>query len=160
MTEYIVRKSDTGEAIVSSTGTPVDAILEALGDQDAVGAALRLDPRLTLDAIEAALLFARTAVERGGTYPQGQSAGVTGVRERARVQGEGTWVDRADAPAAASGSDPVIGAALHSAERERERLLEELELIDGLITGLRQAAEGDVTPHEEVFASLRERLWA
>ncbi|HEX6039488.1 hypothetical protein [Longimicrobium sp.] len=82
MTEYIVRDSDTGRAMVSSASTPVDEILQALQDGGQFDGALRRHPELSPQGVAAALRFARLAVERAGRPArQPGSDGFVGVLE-------------------------------------------------------------------------------
>ena len=150
MAGQIVRDGATGQAIVASTGTPVDSILEALQNGDSRADVLRAHPGLALEDIDAALRFARAAVERGVTYrrdPNASQAGSMTVREPVAV-----WAS--PRPRATARKHPNVQSALRSAERERERAAYRLDLIEGIRDGLAQAAAGDVIPHEEVFARL------
>lgn len=62
MAGNIVRDGATGQAIVSTTGTPVEEILEALASGQAHQDVLNAHPGLTGDDVAAALRFARIAV--------------------------------------------------------------------------------------------------
>jgi uncharacterized protein (DUF433 family)/predicted transcriptional regulator len=146
----IVHDGATGQAIVASTGTPVDTILEALQAGDSHDDVLRAHPGLTADDIIAAVRFARGAVQRGVRYPTGD--------EEPRTHG---WMARETAaPYGSSVSRPYVDvhSALKSAERERERLAYRLDVIESIRDGLAQVAAGDVIPHEEVVARLRARF--
>ncbi|HEY0018108.1 MAG TPA: DUF433 domain-containing protein [Longimicrobium sp.] len=147
----IVRDGATGQAIVAATGTPVDTILEALQAGDTRDDVLRAHPGLLPEDIEAALRFARVAVQRGGARtPQMPRNGVMTAREPAPAY----------APPRASAAPPLpdVHGALQSAERERDRSAYRLDLIDSIRDGLAQGAAGDVVPHDELFARLRARF--
>ncbi len=86
----IVFDGATGQAIVASTGTPVDTILEALQSGDSHGDVLRAHPGLAVEDIVAAVRFARRAVQRGVRYPTGDEMPRTAqsvVREPAAAYG-------------------------------------------------------------------------
>ncbi|HLM67185.1 MAG TPA: DUF433 domain-containing protein [Longimicrobium sp.] len=169
MTEYIVRDGETGRALVASTGTPVDEILEALEAGGGFQSALARHPDLTAEAVAAALRFARTAVTREVQYLPKPGRGFTGVRERAvspfnggasagTVTSDGQasagfWQEEPDLVA-----DVSLAAELRSAEARREQLLYDLDLIEGIIEGLEDVAAGRVIPHEEAMAFLRSRI--
>jgi uncharacterized protein (DUF433 family) len=148
----IVRDGATGQAIVAATGTPVDTILEALQAGDTRDDVLRAHPGLLPEDIEAALRFARVAVQRGGMRTPGQ------------MPGNGVMTAREPAPAyaptraAAAPRLPDVHGALKSAERESARSAYRLDLIDSIRDGLAQGAAGDVVPHDELFARLRARF--
>lgn len=155
MAEHIVRDGETGQAVVASTGTPVEEILEALETGGAFGAVVRRFPELTPAAVAAALRFARVAVGRETRFHlQPHDEGV-GVRERS--------VQPFNAPPQSGGTvtldaDPELDTALRAAEAQRDRLVYELDVAESIVDGLRQAIAGEVIPHEEVFARLRERF--
>jgi uncharacterized protein (DUF433 family) len=148
----IVRDGATGQAIVAATGTPVDSILEALQAGDTRDDVLRAHPGLLPADIEAALRFARVAVQRGGE------------RTPRHMPGNGVMTAREPAPAyaprRASAAPPLpdVHGALRSAERESARSAYRLDLIDSIRDGLAQGAAGDVVPHDELFARLRARF--
>jgi uncharacterized protein (DUF433 family) len=148
----IVRDGATGQAIVAATGTPVDTILEALQAGDTRDDVLRAHPGLLPEDIEAALRFARVAVQRGGerTPRQMPGYGVMTAHEPAPAY----------APPRASAAPPLpdVRGALQSAERELARSAYRLDLIDSIRDGLAQGAAGDVVPHDELFARLRARF--
>lgn len=154
MAGQIVRDGATGQAIVASTCTPVDSILEALQNGDSREDVLRAHPGLALEDIDAALRFARAAVQRGITYradPDASRAGLMTVREPVAAFAfprSGTSARK----------HPTVQSALRSAERERERAAYRLDLIESIRDGLVQAAASEVIPHEEVFARLRARF--
>lgn len=140
MTESIVRDGETGRAIVSSTGTPVEAILGSLEEGGAFESVLRRHPELTPGAVAAALRFARVAVDREAHYVPRPDPGFTGVRERAAV---------------AYGEDaPTVTLA----SGEYDDLLYRLDLFEGIFEAERDLDEGNGIPHEEVFAQLRARF--
>ena len=141
MTEYIVRDGETGRALVSSTGTPVDEILEALEAGGAFQSAIARHPELTAEAVAAALRFARTAVTREVQYLPKPERGFTGVRERAAVAYNGR------------GENTVT---LDSGEYDD--LLYRLDLLEGIFEAERDLDEGNGIPHEEVFAQLRRKF--
>jgi uncharacterized protein (DUF433 family) len=141
----IVHDGATGQAIVASTGTPVDTILAALQSGESRGDVLRAHPGLTADDITAAVQFARTAVQRGVRYP------ASGARPRTG----GGLVREAAAPFNAGTS---AQGALRSARAHRERLAYEVELIDSICEGLHQIDAGQGIPHDVVTAHLRARF--
>ncbi|HST58504.1 MAG TPA: DUF433 domain-containing protein [Longimicrobium sp.] len=139
--EYIVRDGDTGRAIVSSTGTPVDEILESIAAGGDFADVLRRHPELTPGAVVAAVQFAKVAVGREVQYLPRPDPGFTGVRERAAVafngRGEGT-------------------VTLESGEYDD--LLYRLDLFEGIFEAERDLDEGNGIPHEAVFAQLRNKF--
>lgn len=141
----ILHDGPTGQAIVASTGTPVDTILEALQAGDSHADVLRSHPGLTADDIVAAVRFARGAVQRGVRYPTADEM----PRSRGSVAREIAVPYQADV---------TVEGTLRGVERKRERLAYDLDLMDSICDGLRQAAVGDVIPHEEVVARLRARF--
>ncbi|HEU4882821.1 MAG TPA: DUF433 domain-containing protein [Longimicrobium sp.] len=149
----IVHEGDTGRAIVATTGTPVDTILEALQSGDSHEDVLRAHPGLIADDIVAAVRFARGAVQRGVRY--------TSADEMPRTE---PFMARETAVAWDPVSEPGrhrhpdVRSALKSAERQRERLAYRLDLMDSIRDGLAQASVGDVIPHKEVVARLRARF--
>ena len=146
MTEYIVRDGETGRALVASTGTPVDEILQAIEDGAQFEAVLARHPELTPEAIRAALRFARNSVDRGRRSEPDPTFGQSMLRER---------------PLQAFNARPEstsLEEALSSAEAQRERLRYELDLIDSIHAGLEDVAAGRLIPHEEVMARLRARF--
>ena len=139
MTEHIVRDGETGRALVSSTGTPVDEILDAILSGGAFESVLRRHPELTPEAVTAALRFARVAVGREVQYlPKPPEPGVTGVREPAAVAFNG-------------GGDATVTLASH----EYDDLLYRLDLFEGIFEAERDLDEGHGIPHDAVFAQLR-----
>ena len=150
MAESIARDGATGRAIVSSTGTPVDDILQAIRSGGTVQHALALDPRLTLEAVDAALRFAAVAVGREARYTPDPGFGVSQVREVA-VQRPRAW--RAPSPAGGG-----MAGALATADRRRERLAYELDVVDGVRDGLHDVAAGRLVPHDDVVARMRARF--
>jgi uncharacterized protein (DUF433 family) len=188
MSEVIVRDGKTGNAIVSSTGTPVDSILAAIESTGTVEGALRLDPELTPDAVAAALRFARVAVGREVRYVPDPNLGVSTLREislhpyRAGHRGESVTVDAgtyeqmlARLEFLERNAEPEIefgmgggrsgGAAelsiedsIRSADARSEELRYELDLVESIRDGLQDVLDGNVIPHEEVVARLRARF--
>lgn len=156
MTEYIVRDGDTGRALVSSTNTPVDEILQALQDGGQFDSALQRHPGLTPQGVAAALRFARLAVERGGRPAQQKpsDAGFVGVQEvPVHVFNQGDGVD--------GGFQVGFGTledSLRAAAERRDQLRYELDLVESIHAGLEDVAAGRVIPHEEVMARLRARF--
>ena len=150
----IVHDGATGQALIASTLTPVDTILEALQSGDSHEDVLRAHPGLTVDDIVTAVRFARGAVQRGARYPTAE--------EMPRTDG---WMAREVAApygSLLSGPEPPtyadVHSALRSAERERQRLAYRLDVMESIRDGLAQAAVGDVVPHKEVVARLRARF--
>jgi predicted transcriptional regulator/uncharacterized protein (DUF433 family) len=167
MAESIVRDGTTGRAIVSSTGTPVDDILDAIESSGTVEGALGLHPGLTVAAVAAALQFARIAVRRGVRYAPEANFGVSELRERpvqpfgTRSSSGATVVDEHGEEGDPSDHRAVFGTveeALKSATAQRERLLYELDLIESIQAGLEDAVAGRVIPHEEVMARIKSRF--
>ena len=149
----IVRDGATGQAIVASTGTLVDTILEALQAGDTRDDVLRAHPGLAPEDIVAAVRFARVAVQRGGYRMPDEMPRTGGMVAREPAPAH-AW----PRPPAFSRRPPDVESALRSAERERARAAYRLDLIEGVRDGLAQAAAGDVIPHDEVFARLRARF--
>ena len=155
MTEYIVRDGDTGRALVSSTGTPVDEILQALQDGGQFDAALQRHPELTPAGVAAALRFARLAVERAGRPARtSEDDEFVGVRE-VPLHVFNQDVDE----------DPGFGAevrtiedSIRAAAERRDQLRYELDLIESLHAGLEDVAAGRTISHEEVMARLTARF--
>ena len=141
--EYIVRDGDTGRAIVASTGTPVDEILDSIAAGGEFGGVLRRHPELTPAAVAAALRFARVAVGREVQYlPTPPSPGFTGVRERAAVAFNG-------------GGE---GGTVTLESGEYDDLLYRLDLFEGIFEAERDLDEGNGVPHEAVFAQFRSKF--
>ena len=149
----IVHEGATGRAIVASTGTPVDTILEALQSGDSHADILRAHPGLIADDIMAAVRFARGAVQRGVRYPTADEMPRT--EEFVARETAVAW-DPVSRPK--KHYHPDVQTALRSAERERERLAYRLDVMESIRDGLAQAAVGDVIPHKEVVARLRARF--
>jgi uncharacterized protein (DUF433 family) len=139
MPEYIVRDGETGRAIVSSTGTPVAEILDALRQAGAFQAALQRHPGLSPEGVQAALEFAREMVDREVRYRRAPQPGFTGVRERA-VHSFNEWGG---------------GGTVTLESSEYDDLLYRLDLLEGIFEAERDLDEGNGIPHEEVFAQLR-----
>ena len=183
MSEVIVRDGETGQAIVSSTGTPVDTILAAIESTGTVGGALRLHPALSAEAVAAALRFARVAVGREIRYMPDPNLGNMQVREislhpyQAGRRGESVSVDagtyeqmlarlefleRNAEPEIELGmggiAEPSIEDSIRSADARSERLRYELGLVESIRGGLQDVLDGNVIPHEEVVARLRARF--
>lgn len=141
MTEHIVRDGETGRALVSSTGTPVDEILDALASGGAFESVFGRHPELTPEAVVAALRFARMAVGREVQYLPRPSPGFAGVRERAAVAYNG------------AGEAPVTLSS-----REYDDLVYRLDLFEGIVDAERDLDEGHGIPHDAVFAQLRHKF--
>jgi uncharacterized protein (DUF433 family) len=139
--EYIVRDGDTGRAVVASTGTPVDEILESIAAGGDFGGVLRRHPELTPGAVAAAVQFAKVAVGREVQYLPRPTPGFTGVREQAAVAFNG------------GGQGTVT---LESGEYDD--LLYRLDLFEGIFEAERDLDEGNGVPHEAVFAQLRSKF--
>lgn len=140
----IVHDGATGQAIVATTGTPVDTILEALQSGDTRDDVLRAHPGLTPDDIVAAVRFARVAVQRGVRYPTADEA------PRTRGMARET--------AAPFAPEVTVRSALQSAQRQRQRLAFDVDLIESICDGLRQLQAGEGIPHDDVAAHLRARF--
>jgi uncharacterized protein (DUF433 family) len=141
MTEHIVRDGETGRAVVSSTGTAVDEILDALASGGAFESVLRRHPELTPEAVAAAVRFARVAVLRGVQHLPPLEPGFTGVRERAAAAYNGA-------------GEATVTLASH----EYDDLLYRLDLFEGIFEAERDLDEGHGIPHEAVFAQLRSKF--
>ena len=135
----------TGQALIASTLTPVDTILEALQAGDSHEDVLRAHPGLTADDIATAVRFARLAVQRGARSPASD--------EMPRSSGP-----VARETAAPCGIDVTVAGTLRSLERKRARLAYDLNLTDSICDGLRQVEGGQGTPQEQAVAYLRERF--
>jgi uncharacterized protein (DUF433 family) len=148
MTESIARDGETGRAIVESTGTPVEDILQALQDGGAFDAALQRHPGLTPEAVAAALRFARVAVGREVRYLPNPNPdrGFTGVRERAVTSYE------------SGSSGRKRGATVTVNAGEYDDLLYRLDLFEGIFDAERDLDEGHGVPNEQVFADLRHKF--
>jgi uncharacterized protein (DUF433 family)/predicted transcriptional regulator len=140
MTESIIRDGETGRALVASTGTPVDEILDSLEAGGAFESALQRHPELTPEAVAAALRFARVAVGREVQYLPKPERGFTGVRERA---------------ASPFNSRSSSGGTITLEAGEYEDLLSRLDLLEGLLEAERDLDNGFEIPHEQVFEDLR-----
>jgi uncharacterized protein (DUF433 family) len=155
MSEVIVRDGETGQAIVSSTGTPVDDILVAIESTGTVEGALRLHPALTMEAVGAALRFARVAVRREVKYTPDPHVGNMQVREVAlREYG---YTENEGGTMTLEPQNGVQGT-LGALQRKRDRLMYEMDLIDSLHAGLEDVAAGRTLPHEDAVAWLRSRI--
>jgi uncharacterized protein (DUF433 family) len=141
----IVRDGATGQALIASTLTPVDTILEALQAGDSHEDVLRAHPGLTVDDIATAVRFARLAVQRGVRYPTADEM----PRSRGPVARE---------TAAPYGTDVTAADTLRNLERKRARLAYDLDLTDSICDGLRQVEAGQGIPYEQAAAYLRERF--
>lgn len=137
--EYIVRDGDTGRAVVASTGTPVDEILDSIAAGGEFGGVLGRHPELTPGAVAAALRFARVAVGREVQYLARPATGFTGVRERAAVAFNGE----------------AKGGTVTLESGEYDDLLYRLDLFEGIFEAERDLDEGHGIPHEAVIAQLR-----
>ncbi|WP_420129198.1 DUF433 domain-containing protein [Longimicrobium sp.] len=145
MNGEILHDGATGQAIVASTGTPVDTILEALQAGDSHADLLRAHPGLSASDIVAAVRFARGAVQRGVRYPTADEM----------PRRSGSLVRETAAPYQA---EVTIAGTLRSVERKRERLAYDLDLIDSISDGLRQIEAGHGIPHDQAAAYLREQF--
>ena len=105
----IVHDGATGQALIASTLTPVDTILEALQAGDSHEDVLRAHPGLTADDIATAVRFARLAVQRGARSPASD--------EMPRSSGP-----VARETAAPCGIDVTVAGTQRSLERKRARL--------------------------------------
>jgi uncharacterized protein (DUF433 family) len=148
MSGDIVRDGATGQAIVAATGTPVDSILEALESGDSREDVLRAHPGLAMEDLVAAVRFARAAVERGVQYQVPRSQPLV-VREHGVAYEPSVSLSQLRTYA-------DVHTALRSAEQERKRLAYRLVLIESVRDGLAQGASGEVVPHDEVFAAVRD----
>jgi uncharacterized protein (DUF433 family) len=138
----ILHDGATGQAIVASTGTPVDTILEALQAGDSHADLLRAHPGLTADDIVAAVRFARGAVQRGVRYPTADEM----PRRRGSVARETA------APYGVPRSDAAIDAATY------EDLLYRLDIVESINAGLLDVAAGRTVAHDDAVAFLREHI--
>lgn len=141
----ILHDGATGQAIVASTGTPVDTILEALQAGDSHADVLRAHPGLTADDIVAAVRFARGAVQRGVRY----------LTADEMPRSLGSVAREVAAPYQAN---VTVAGTLRSVERKRERLANDIDLIDSICDGLRQLEAGQGIPQEQAAAYLRARF--
>jgi uncharacterized protein (DUF433 family) len=141
MEEHIVRDGETGRAIVSSTGTPVDEILQTLETSGRFESVLRRHPELTPEAVAAALRFARVAVGRGGRSRPDPGPGFTGVREQ---------------PQHVFNAGATATVTLEA--DEYDDLVYRLDLLEGIFDAERDLDEGNGIPHDEVFARLRSKF--
>lgn len=161
MAEYIVRDGKTGQALVSSTGTPVDDILDAIDVTGSVDGALRRFPGLTTEGVSAALQFARLASRREMTYHIPQNYGVSELREPALPFNAGGSATMDAGEYDEARARKIFGTpedALKSAEATRERLRYELDLIESIRDGLQDVIDGDTIPHDEVMEYMRARF--
>jgi uncharacterized protein (DUF433 family) len=183
MSEVIVRDGETGQAIVSSTGTPVDDILVAIESTGTVEGALRLHPALTMEAVGAALRFARVAVRREVKYTPDPHVGNMQVREVAlrpyragsgggtvtlgagQYEGMQARLEVLEERYAreAAGPDPEPGQrsvqeSIQAADDHCQQLRYELDVMESIRDGLQEIADGRGIPHEEVFARLSRRF--
>lgn len=140
MTDNIAWDGETGRAIVASTGTPIDEILEALEAGGAFDAALLRHPELTPHAVADALRFARWVVSREVRYLSTPNREFTGVRERA---------------VNAYGSGSAGGATVTVDAGEYDDLVYRVDLLQGIFEAEHELDEGRGIPHEQVFANLR-----
>lgn len=140
----IVHDGATGQALIASTLTPVDTILEALQAGDSHQDVLRAHPGLTVDDIATAVRFARLAVQRGVRYPTAdempRSSGSV-ARETVATYG----VPR-----------PLSTPATDSAEYED--LLYRLDIVESINAGLLDVMADRTIPHDEAVAFLRQRI--
>jgi uncharacterized protein (DUF433 family)/predicted transcriptional regulator len=165
MTEYIVRDGETGRALVASTGTPVDEILQAIDDGAQFEAVLARHPELTPQAIRAALRFARNAVDREHRPAPNPPFGESMVRERfnggSATGGIAEAEDGLDASYAWTSTPSghrSIDDSIRAAAEARERLLYELDIVESIHAGLEDVAAGRVISHEDAVAFLREKI--
>lgn len=158
MAEHIVWDGETGQPIVSSTGTPVDDILDAIDRTGSVQGALRRFPGLTAEGVSAALQFARRASQGGAAYQPPSNYGVTVLRERGvqfNAGGAATLDTREDGQATAAAEIRSLEDSLTAAEARREQLLYELDVIESIRDGLQDIIAGNTISHEEAVAWLR-----
>jgi uncharacterized protein (DUF433 family) len=161
MAEHIVRDGETGEAIVSSTGTRVDDILEAIDSTGSVDGALRRFPGLTTEGVSAALQFARVASRREMRYEPDPRHGVHELRETGVQFNAGGAATMEPGEYDVATARQIFGTpedALRSAEATRERLLYELDLIESVRDGLQDVIDGNTIPHDEAVAWLRANI--
>lgn len=158
MTEYIVRDGETGRALVASTGTPVDEILQALADGAQFEAVLARHPELTPEAVRAALRFARNSVDREHRHAPGPSFGESMVREQPVHPFNSGSGGVGIAEAEDDELEAPVDREIRAAARARERLLYELDIVESIHAGLEDVAAGRVIPHEDAVAFLRDRI--
>jgi uncharacterized protein (DUF433 family) len=141
MAEYIVRDGETGQALVSSTGTPVEDILDVIDTTGTVEAALQRFPGLTREGVSAAIQFARLASRREMTYQSTSNYGYMELRER---------------PLAHAGWGG--GATLAVPADEYHDLRYRVDLLEGIFEAERDLEQGNGIPHDEVVARLQARF--
>lgn len=152
MTNPIVRDGETGQAIVASTGTRVEDILAAMEAGAEIDEILRRFPGLSVDAVRAALRFARMAVAREVPYRPDRKHGLSELRERTlRPYGVG-----GAARLQSEGADVLF--LLESVAAQRDHLRHELDVAGDIHAGLEDVAAGRVISHEEVVARLSARF--
>lgn len=140
----IVRDAETGEAVVAGTNVTVAEVLRELASGPGVEAVLRSHPELTEEAVAAAVSFAAATVQREAQYDVTTERG-TGVVRESRV-------------AYPRGEHQSLDETIAVMEDECDRLRYELDLAEGIRTGLREIREGKGVPHEQVMAELRALL--
>jgi uncharacterized protein (DUF433 family) len=145
MTEHIVRDGNTGRALVASTGTPVDDILQAIEDDAQFAGLFARFPELTPAGVAAALRFARNAVGREMRYVPDPKFGVMELRER---------------PLQPYNAGSARGGTVTLDAGEYGDVLYRLDLLEGIFDAERELDEGHGVPHEQVFASLRDKFGA
>jgi uncharacterized protein (DUF433 family) len=138
----ILHDGATGQAIVASTGTPVDTVLEALQAGDSHDDLLRAHPGLTADDIIAAVRFARGAVQRGVRYPTADEM----------PRSRGSLVRETAAPYSVPHAHSAVDAATY------EDLLYRLDIVESINAGLLDVAAGRTIAHDDAVAFLRERI--
>lgn len=138
--QYVARDGDTGNAIVSGAGVPVDAVLERLALTGSVERVLEIFPSLTREGLNAALRFAAVAVQREVPYEQGSGVGVYVARETA---------------AAAYGLSTDVDEVMDESEEAWAKARYDFELMEGLRNGFRDLKAGRLMPHAEFMAELR-----
>lgn len=136
MAEHIVFDGPTGLPIVSSTGTRVDDILDAIDSTGSVDGALQRFPGLTTEGVSAALQFARQVSQA--------EAAILAARE--------------DVNATATTERRSVEDSLKAAEARREQLLYELDVVESIRDGLQDIIDGNTISHEEAKAYMRARI--
>jgi uncharacterized protein (DUF433 family) len=140
----IVHDGATGQALIASTLTPVDTILEALQSGDSHEDVLRAHPGLTVADIATAVRFARLAVQQGVRYPTAD--------ELPRSRGPVARETAAAYEVPRQLSAPAIDAA------EYEDLLYRLDIVESINAGLLDVMADRTIPHEDAVAFLRQQI--
>lgn len=140
----IVHDGATGQALIASTLTPVDTILEALQSGDSHEDVLRAHPGLTVDDIATAVRFARIAVQRGARYPTADEL----PRSRDSVARETAAMYGVSRPLSTPGIDA----------EEYEELLYRLDIVESINAGLLDVMADRTIPHDDAVAFLRQNI--